>query len=96
MTFVVKFNTQSPCITGTSLTQLSLSQIVKRYQLIHITCCEELHVSKQNIQSNLVIRNVLIRNKLVLRNHFLWLIVNLLHKDCVFLINEFINQYKEH
>ena len=33
------------------------------------------------IQSNLVIRNVLIRNKLVLRNHFPWPIVNLLHKD---------------
>ena len=33
------------------------------------------------IQSNLVIRNVLIRNRLVLRNHFLWPIVNLLHKD---------------
>ena len=35
----------------------------------------------KQIQSNLVIRNVLIRNKLVLRNHFLWPIVNLLHKD---------------
>ena len=43
---------------------------------------------KQNIQytklwnllSNLVIRNVLIRNKLVLSNHFQWPIVNLLHK----------------
>ena len=33
------------------------------------------------VQSNLVIRNVLIRNKLVLRNHFPWPIVNLLHKD---------------
>ena len=31
--------------------------------------------------SNLVIRNGLIRNKLVLRNHFSWPIVNLLHKD---------------
>ena len=33
------------------------------------------------IQSNLVTRNVLIRNKLVLRNYFPWPIVNLLHKD---------------
>ena len=33
------------------------------------------------IQSNLVIWRVLIRNKLVLRNHFRWPIVNLLHKD---------------
>ena len=30
---------------------------------------------QQVVQSNLVIRNVLIRNKLVLRNHFLWPIV---------------------
>ena len=33
------------------------------------------------IQTNLVIRNVLIRNKLVLRNHFSWPSVNLLHED---------------
>ena len=33
------------------------------------------------IQSNLVIRNGLIRNKLVLRNHFSLPIANLLHKD---------------
>ena len=33
------------------------------------------------IQSNLVIRNVLIRNKIVLRNHFPWPNANLLHKD---------------
>jgi len=33
------------------------------------------------VQSNLVIWNFLIRNKLVLGNHFLWPIVNLLHKD---------------
>ena len=33
------------------------------------------------LQSNLVIRNVLIRNKLVLRNHFPKPIFNLLHKD---------------
>ena len=33
------------------------------------------------IQLNLVIRNVLIRNKLVLRNHFPWPNANLLHKD---------------
>ena len=50
MTFVMKFDTQSPCITGTSLTQLSLSQIVKRYVSFNITCCEELHVSKPNIR----------------------------------------------
>ena len=36
------------------------------------------------VQSNLVIKNVLIRNKLVIRNHFPWPIFNLLHK------------YKEH
>ena len=34
-----------------------------------------------HIQSNLAIRNGLIRNKLVLRNHFLWPICHLLHKD---------------
>jgi hypothetical protein len=33
------------------------------------------------IQSNLAIRNGLIRNKLVLRNHFQWPICHLLHKD---------------
>jgi hypothetical protein len=33
------------------------------------------------IQSNLALRNCLIRNKLVLRNHFPWPICNLLHKD---------------
>ena len=32
------------------------------------------------LQSNLAIRNSLIRNKLVLRNHFLWPICHLLHK----------------
>ena len=35
----------------------------------------------KRIQSNLVIRNVLIRNILVLRNHFQLQIVNLLHED---------------
>ena len=39
------------------------------------------------VQSNLVIRNVLIRNKLVLRNHFPWPIVNLLRKDKEHLTN---------
>ena len=33
------------------------------------------------VQSNLAIRNGLIRNKLVLRNHFLWPICHLLYKD---------------
>ena len=33
------------------------------------------------IQSNLMIRNCLIRNKFVLRNHFLWPICHLLHKN---------------
>ena len=33
------------------------------------------------IQSNLAIRNGLIRNKLVLRNHFPWPIANFLHND---------------
>ena len=33
------------------------------------------------VQSNLAIRNGLIRNKLVIRNHFLWPICHLLHKD---------------
>jgi hypothetical protein len=33
------------------------------------------------VQSNLAIRNGLIRSKLVLRNHFLWPICHLLHKD---------------
>ena len=33
------------------------------------------------VQSNLAIRNGLIRNKLVLRNHFLWPICHLLHKN---------------
>ena len=40
------------------------------------------YTNSQNlIQSNLAIRNSLIMNKLVLRNHFLWLICHLLHKD---------------
>ena len=34
-----------------------------------------------DVQSNLVIRNISIRDKLVLRNHFPGPIVNLLHKD---------------
>ena len=33
------------------------------------------------VQSSLVIRNVLIRNKLVLTNHFQWPIVNSFHKN---------------
>ena len=33
------------------------------------------------IQSNLTLRNCLIRNKLVLRNHFLWSIFHLLHRN---------------
>ena len=33
------------------------------------------------LQSNLAIRNGLIRNKLVLRNHFLWPICHLIHND---------------
>ena len=33
------------------------------------------------IQSNLALMNCLIRNKLILRNHFLWPICRLLHKD---------------
>ena len=33
------------------------------------------------LQSNLALRNCLIRNKLVLRNHFLWPICYLLHMD---------------
>ena len=33
------------------------------------------------VQSNLVLRNCLIRNKLVLTNHFTWPICHLLHKD---------------
>ena len=37
--------------------------------------------TKIYIQSNLAIRNGLIMNKLVLRNHFLWPICHLLHKD---------------
>ena len=36
---------------------------------------------KMLIQSNLALRNCLIRNKLVLRNHFPWPICHLLHKD---------------
>ena len=35
----------------------------------------------KKLQSNLAIRKGLIRNKLVLRNHFLWPICHLLHKD---------------
>ena len=42
---------------------------------------EQTNMYWQDIQSNLVIRKVLIRNKLVLRNFFLWPIVNFLIKD---------------
>ena len=37
--------------------------------------------TKKEVKSNLVIRNGLIRNKLVLRNHFLWPVANLLNKN---------------
>ena len=33
------------------------------------------------VQSNLALRNVLIRNKLISRSHFLWQICHLLHKE---------------
>ena len=43
---------------------------------------ETIHTIDQVLaQSNLATRNSLIRNKLVLRNHFLWPICHLLHKD---------------
>ena len=38
-------------------------------------------INSKYVQSNLVIRNVLIRNKFVLRNHFPWPNANLLQKD---------------
>ena len=41
----------------------------------------QIEMCKKHLQSNLAIRNGLIRNKLVLRNHFLWPICHLLHKD---------------
>ena len=61
-------------------------------QLCYLVCITNLNWNLHNsqpprpseirqVQSNLVIRNVLIRNKLVWRNHFPWPIVNLLHKD---------------
>ena len=42
---------------------------------------ESFHQSNMLVQSNLAIRKGLIRNKLVLRNHFLWPICHLHHKD---------------
>ena len=38
-------------------------------------------IREMRVQSNLAIRNCLIRNRLVLRNHFLWPICQLLYKD---------------
>ena len=39
---------------------------------------------QKKVQSNLAIRNGLIRNKLVLRNHFPWTICHLLQKERIF------------
>ena len=46
-----------------------------------VVCLEWVVKSLKILQSNLAIRNGLIRNKLVLRNHFTWPICHLLHKD---------------
>ena len=45
------------------------------------TICMSKNCKFLKLQSNLAIRNGLIRNKLVLGNHFLWPICHLLHKD---------------
>ena len=44
-------------------------------------CIQILHSDIYSVQSNLAIRNCSIRNKLVLRNHFLWPICHSLYKD---------------
>ena len=54
----------------------------KRWELFSLhTSVFACQFSRKVIQSNLAIRNGLIRNILVLRNHFLWPICHLLHKD---------------
>ena len=46
-----------------------------------VVCLEWVVKSLKILQSNLAIRNGLIWNKLVLRNHFTWPICHLLHKN---------------
>ena len=48
------------------------------YSLLEYANCNTVALE---VQSNLALRNCLIRNKFVLRNHFLWPICHLLHKD---------------
>jgi hypothetical protein len=60
---------------------LSHSQRIIRLNKVCLQQVKNVLPTRSRVQSNLVIRNVLIRNKLVLRNHFPWPIVNLLHKD---------------
>ena len=50
-------------------------------QVILNEWCNYELTQKTKVHSNLAIRNGLVRNKLVLRNHFLWPICHLLHKD---------------
>ena len=54
------------------------SPIIKN---VSVVVLENVHTLWCTVGSNLVIENCLIRNKLVLRNHFPWPIVNLLHKE---------------
>ena len=64
------------------LNQINPSSCNSKYNLLLINIPLEAWTSMNLrilLQSNLVIRNVLIRNELALRNHFQWPIVNLLH-----------------
>ena len=68
-----KFSNYQGCHTDSDSFRISVEFRTFRFPLFLKQIC--------NTQSNLTIRNGLIRNKLVLRNHYLRPICHLLHKD---------------
>ena len=74
------------CIENLTVDRMKSSNLSHSQRIIRLNkaCLQQVKnvlPTRSRVLSNLVIRNVLIRNKLVLRNHFPWPIVNLLHKD---------------
>ena len=78
-------NKRSLCVKTMGLLQevfsFSSSISTSAAQVILNEWCNYELTQKTKAHSNLAIRNGLVRNKLVLRNHFLWPICHLLHKD---------------
>ena len=78
-------NKRSLCVKTMGLLQevfsFSSSISTSAAQVILNEWCNYELTQKTKVHSNLAIRNGLVRNKLVLRNHFLWPICHLLHKD---------------